>query len=392
MMRRTLLFLATSLAAFAADYSLIHERMNDYVNRGKIPGAVTLVRHKGEIVHFDAIGFQDIEAKKPMTKDSIFQVMSMTKPFTGVSIMMLVEEGKIALNDAVEKHLPEFRGQMVMDVAADGKQTLRKPSRPITVRDLMTHISGMTSPPVGLQELYTRMDKPLADAVLVYSQTPLVFDPGTKWQYSNTGIATLGRIVEVQSKMKFEDFLAQRIFQPLAMKDSHIFLPESKHSRLAAVYRIAEDGKLRKSGPEILGGDSLNYRKGAKYAAPEFALYTTASDLANFYQMMLNGGVFGGKRLISKASVELMTVVHTGDLKAGHMPGTAFGLTWEVVKDTLGGQALLSEGTFGHGGAFGTHGFVDPKKGLVGVFLIQMSSNASDAKYSFMSIAEAKTE
>jgi CubicO group peptidase (beta-lactamase class C family) len=389
---KTLLFLCTAVAAFAADYSLIRERMKDYVDRGTIPGAVTLVRHKGEIVAFDATGYQDIEAKTPMTKDSIFQVMSMTKPFTGVSIMMLLEEGKLALNDAVEKHLPEFRGQMAMDVAADGKRTLRKPSRPITIRDLMTHTSGMTGPPEGLKELHTRMDKSLADAVLVYSQTPLAFDPGTKWQYSNTGIATLGRVVEVLSKMKFEDFLAQRIFQPLGMKDSHIFLPESKHSRLAAVYHIGEDNKLHKSGAEILGGYSLGFRKGAVYAAPEFALYTTASDLANFYQMMLNGGIYGGKRLISRASVETMTMVHTGDLKAGHMPGTAFGLTWEVVKDPLGSQALLSKGTFGHGGAFGTHGFVDPNKGLVGVFLIQMSSNASDAKYSFMSIAEAKTE
>ena len=391
-MIRTILFLCSALAACAADYSLIHERMKDYVDRGSIPGAVTLVRHKGEIVSLDAVGYQDIEAKKPMTKDSIFQVMSMTKPFTGVAIMMLVEEGKIALNDAVEKLLPEFRGQMVMDVAADGKRTLRKPTRAITVRDLMTHTSGMTGPPDGLKELYTRMDKTLAEAVLVYSQTPLAFDPGTKWQYSNTGIATLGRIVETQSKMKFEDFLAQRIFEPLGMRDSHIFLPEAKHSRLAAVYRIGDDGKLHKSGEEILGGYSLDYRKGAKYSGPEFALYTTANDLANFYQMMLNDGVYGGKRLLSKASVKVMTMVHTGDLKAGHMPGTAFGLTWEVVNQPLGGQALLSEGTFGHGGAFGTHGFVDPKRSLVGVFLIQMSSNAADAKYSFMSIAEAKTE
>ena len=391
-MIRTILFLCSALAACAADYSLIHERMKDYVDRGSIPGAVTLVRHKGEIVSLDAVGYQDIEAKKPMTKDSIFQVMSMTKPFTGVAIMMLVEEGKIALNDAVEKLLPEFRGQMVMDVAADGKRTLRKPTRAITVRDLMTHTSGMTGPPDGLKELYTRMDKTLAEAVLVYSQTPLAFDPGTKWQYSNTGIATLGRIVETQSKMKFEDFLAQRIFEPLGMRDSHIFLPEAKQSRLAAVYRIGDDGKLHKSGAEILGGYSLDYRRGAKYSGPEFALYTTANDLANFYQMMLNDGVYGGKRLLSKASVKVMTMVHTGDLKAGHMPGTAFGLTWEVVNQPLGGQALLSEGTFGHGGAFGTHGFVDPKRSLVGVFLIQMSSNAADAKYSFMSIAESKTE
>ena len=389
---KTTLFLFSALAACASDYSLIHERMKDYVDRGAIPGAVTLVRHKGEIVSYDAVGYQDLEAKKPMTKDSIFQIMSMTKPFTGVAIMMLVEEGKLALNDAVEKHLPEFRGQMVLEIAGDGERALRKPARVITVRDLMTHTSGMTAPPEGIKEIHTRMDRTLADAVLVYSQTPLAFDPGTKWQYSNTGIATLGRIVEVYSGQKFEEFLAQRIFGPLGMKDSHIFLPEAKRSRLAAVYRIAEDGKLRKSGAEILGGNSLDYRKGAIYSGPEFALYSTAADLANFYQMMLNGGVYGGKRLISKAAVDVMTMVHTGDLKAGHMPGTAFGLTWEVVKDPLGGQALLSQGTFGHGGAFGTHGFVDPKKGIVGVFLIQMSTNAADAKYSFMSIAEAKTE
>jgi CubicO group peptidase (beta-lactamase class C family) len=365
----------------------IPKRMQELVDAGVLSGAVTLVQRHGAVASLEAVGWADIEAKKPMKADTIFQVMSMSKPFVGTAIMMLADEGKLAIGDSVEKHLPEFRGQMVTAKKNDdGSMVVKKPARVITIHDLMTHSSGMSYlPPAGMKELNTTMERTLADAVLLYSQMPLEFEPGSKWQYSNLGIAILGRIIEVRSGMPFEKFLETRIFQPLGMKDSHFFLPAEKHSRLAAIYKKGPDGKLMKAGDETLGGYALNFRKGAKYSAPEWGLYTTAQDLAAFYQMLLSGG----KKLISRSAIEVMTRKQTGQLRAGHMPNTAFGLTWEVIDDPRGELAYLSTGTFGHGGAFGTHGWVDPKKDMVGVFLIQMTGIDPGAKYGFMQMANS---
>ena len=217
----------------------IPKRMQELVDTGVLAGSVTLVQRHGAIASLEAVGWADIEAKKPMKADTIFQVMSMTKPFVGTSIMMLADEGKLSVSDTVEKHLPEFRGQMVLAKKNDdGSLLIKKPVRPITIFDLLTHTSGMSYlPPAGIKELNTNMDRTLADAVMLYSQMQLEFEPGSKWQYSNLGIAILGRIIEVRSGMAFEKFLETRIFQPLGMKDSHIFLPAEKHSRLAAIYK-----------------------------------------------------------------------------------------------------------------------------------------------------------
>jgi len=367
----------------------IPARMKAYVDQGVIPGAVTLVQRKGVLAALDAVGMQDMEAKKPMQTDSIFQIMSMTKPFTGVAIMMLVEEGKLRLNDPVEKHLPEFRDQWVIESKTNTTRSLRKPARPITIRDLMSHTSGMqTQPPPGIADLYARGHKNLAEAVSIFSQQPLEFDPGTRWLYSNMGIDTLGRIVEVASDTPFEKFLETRIFVPLGMKDSHIFLPADKQARLAPVY-APKDGAIAKMGPGFYGGDPMNYRKGSVYSGPAYALYSTAPDLARFYQMMLNKGTLDGKRLLSPLSVDVMTSVHTGNLQAGHNPGTGFGLTWEVTRETAGTLTFQSVGTFGHGGAYGTYGWIDPKKELVGVFMIQFSGSRTDVRDAFVEIANS---
>lgn len=366
----------------------IAERMKGYVDRGELAGVVALVSRHGVAGTLDAVGWADAVNKKPMRTDSIFQIMSMTKPVCGTAIMMMVDEGRLALNDPVEKHLPEFRGQMMVASREEGHVRLEKPKRPITVRDLMTHTSGMTSPPPGLAELYTRMDMVLADAVRVFAQQPLEFEPGTRWLYSNTGIATLGRLVEVASGMSFEKFLETRIFQPLGMKDSFLFPPADKLDRIVVVHSHA-NGKLVDAAPTILGGDSRKFRQGARYSAPEFGMYSTASDLAAFYNMIRAGGVHAGTRLVSKASVDVMTALHTGDLKAGHNPGTGFGLAWEVTKETAGTLNLMSVGSYGHGGAFGTHGWVDPAKDLVGVFLIQHAGNTGNSKQVFIAMAGA---
>ena len=349
----------------------IPERMKEFESHGQLAGTVTLLQRHGVLAHFEATGWADIEAKKPMQRDTIFQIMSMTKPITGIAIMMMAEEGKLRLTDPVERHLPEFRGQMMI-VSRDGdKLVLQKPPRPITIRDLMTHTSGMIGePPASTGPLMFNMNMPLDRAVAMYAQQPLDFEPGTKWQYSNTGLATLGRIVEVLSGMKYEEFLAKRIFEPLGMVDSHVVLPESKHARLAALYTV-EKGRMVKAGADALAGDPMKFRKGAVYSGPEFSVYSTAADLAKLYQMMLNKGTYDGKRLLSAASVETMSAVQSGDVKSGWDLGDGFGLTWEVTKDPIGTLTGLSLGAFHHGGAFSTFGYIDPKKDLIGVYMTQ---------------------
>ena len=361
-----------------AHLAQIAERMKEFEERGQLAGTVTLLQRHGALAHFEVTGWADIEAKKPMQRDTIFQIMSMTKPITGVAIMMLAEEGKLRITDPVERHLPEFRGQMMIASRDGDKLVLQKPPRPITIRDLMTHTSGMNGgPPASTGPLMIAMNMPLDRAVTIYAQQPLDFEPGTKWQYSNPGIATLGRIVEVLSGMKYEEFLAKRIFEPLGMVDSHVFLPESKHARLAALYTV-ESGRMVKDGPNALAGDALKFRKGATYSGPEFSVYSTAADLAKFYQMMLNKGTYNGKRLLSAASVASMSSVQTGDVKSGWDLGDAFGLTWEVTRDTIGTLTGLSKGAFHHGGAFSTFGYIDPAKDLVGVYMTQW--NGPDGK------------
>lgn len=380
---------AQSAGMDPAALARIKTRMQEFVDRGYVSGIVTLVQRRGQTVQFEAVGSADIEAKQPMRTDTLFQMMSMTKPVTGVAVMMLADEGKLRLNDAVELHLPEFRGQMMIESKTETAKVLRKPSRPITIRDLMTHTSGLAAtPPPGIAELLMKMDRPLSEAVSIYAQQPLEFEPGARWMYSNPGIATLGRIVEVVSGMPYEKFLDERIFKPLGMKDSHIYLPAGKQSRLAPVY-ASKDGKLQKSGAELLAGDPMKYRKGAVYSGPEYALQSSAADLARFYQMMLNKGALDGVRILSPAAVEIMSQVHTGDIRAGWLSGTGFGLTWEVVNAPIGTLTGMSIGNFNHGGAFGTFGFVDPKREMVGVFLVAHAGRTFEARDAFLMMAAA---
>jgi CubicO group peptidase (beta-lactamase class C family) len=363
-------------------------RMREFTQQGRVSGIVTLLQRNGALALLDATGFQDVDAKTPMRPDTIFQIMSMTKPVTGVAVMMMVEEGRLRLNDPVELHLPEFRGQMMIQSKTADTRVLVKPPRPITIRDVMTHTSGLPGgPPPGIAELLREMNRPLGEAVAIYAQQPLEFAPGSRWLYSNTGIATLGRLVEVASGLKFEDFLDQRIFTPLGMKDSHIFLPAAKRPRLAPLY-AERDSRLVKAGVQALGGDPMKHREGAIYSGPEYALHSTAADLARFYQMMLNRGTLDGQRILSPASVAVMTADHTPAIpNSGWLPAAGFGLTWEVTRDPLGTLTGLSTGAFHHGGAFGTFGWVDPKRNLVGVFLIQHSGSRADVRDAFLAMA-----
>lgn len=365
----------------------IPSRMQQFVDKGTVAGVVTLVARHGQVAELDAVGFTDMETKQPMRVDNIFQIHSMTKPIVAIAAMMLVEEGKLQIDDPVEKILPEFRGQWVVQSKNAEAMSLRRPSRPVTLRDLMTHTSGMsTNPPESIKELHGALHMPLADVVLVESQQPLDFDPGSKWQYSNTGIAALARVIEVVSGMPFEKFLELRIFKPLGMKDTYIFPPKEKHDRMPTAY-ILKDGKPVKYTADPLGEGVLKFREGAKYSLPEGGIYSTASDLYILYQMMLNKGQVNGVRILSPQSVELMTRVHTGDLTTSQS-GAGWGLGWFVIKDTAGAQSSLSPGTFGHGGRYGTFCFIDPQKDLIGIFMIHREGG-SEERQAFMALAES---
>lgn len=350
----------------------IPARMKSFVDQGTVAGAVTLVARHGQVAALDATGYTDIETRQPIRTDAIFQIHSMTKPIVCFAVMQLAEEGLLGLTDAVEKHLPEFRGQQVL-----AGQTLAKPTRPITIRDLMTHTSGMPlNPPPGIGELHGALHKSLADVTLILSQQPLAFQPGTRWQYSNTGIATLARIVEVLSGTPFEKYLEARIFQPLGMADTYIYPPAAKHHRMPTAY-ILKDGKPLKYTADPLGEGAMKFRVGAKYPLPEGGLYSTAADLFAFSQMMLNGGAYNGARLLSRAGVETMTANHTGDL-ATSTPGAGWGLGWFVIRDAPGTLSLLSPGAFGHGGRYGTYQFIDRKRDMIGLFLIHREGGAGE--------------
>jgi CubicO group peptidase (beta-lactamase class C family) len=365
--------------------SRIPERMKSFVDRGTLAGVVTLVARHGSIAALDSVGFTDLETKQALQTDAIFQIHSMTKPVVAIAAMILSEEGRIAVNDPVEKYLPEFRSMWVIDKQDERTRSLRRPSRPITVRDLMTHTSGLPlNPPPGIGELHRALHKTLNEAVLVISQQPLAFDPGTKWMYSNTGMAALGRIIEVVSGMPFEKFLESRIFKPLGMNDTYIYPPKEKFGRMPTAY-ILKDGRPLKYTADPLGEGAMKFRVGARYPLPEGGLYSTASDLFILFQMMLNRGQYGGVRILSPASVETMTRVYTGDLQAGG-PGMGAGLGWAVAREAA--AAPLSIGTFGHGGRYGTYCFVDPTKDMIGIFLIHREGG-SEERNAFVSMALA---
>ena len=346
--------------------SRIRERMQPFVDKNEVSGIVTLVGGPEGVQSIEALGRRDVEKDLPMRSDTLFRIASMTKPVTAIGIMMLVDEGKLAVDDPVEKHLPEFRGQMLVAEQSGETITLKKPSRPITLRDLLTHTSGLPgSPPPGLAELYLKRNHTLAEAVMAYSQRPLTFEPGSKWAYCNVGIDTLGRVIEAASGQTYETFLKERLFDPLGMPDTTFYPSPAQLERTALTYDL-KDGKLVASGTPLIGAAS-----GAKYPVPAGGLYSTAPDLAKLYRMMLGRGSLGGKKYLSEASVAAMTKVQTGDLKAGFTDGTGWGFGWGVVRQPTGVTEALSAGAYGHGGAFGTQAWIDPTKGRFAVLMIR---------------------
>ncbi|MGD0578432.1 MAG: serine hydrolase domain-containing protein [Bryobacteraceae bacterium] len=363
---------------------LIPARMQEFVDDGSISGAVSLVAYRGKVVALDAVGFSDIENHKPMRAGTIVQIMSQTKSFTGVAAMMLVEEGKLDLTRAVQDYLPEFKGQLVEEKRPDGATSTHPPEHPMTVWQLMCHTSGFAFLPSSgpLSRIHFTLDATLEEAVRGFARERLVTEPGKKYSYSNMGIATLGRIIEVVSGKEYSRFVQDRILDPLGMQDSFFYPPESKRARIAMIYQH-EDGKLVLSRGRAQAGDPAAYRAGAKYPGPELGLYSTAADLFRFYQMLANGGEFNGRRVLSAQAVEAMKQDRTPE-------HSGYGLTVSVRNNPALLFDLVSPGSFGHGGAFGTSGMVDPRNELVIIFLPQMNDGtAGTAQHLFTQIAES---
>jgi len=361
----------------------IRARMQSFVDNGTIAGAVTLVARHGEIASIESVGLADIAERRPMQEDSLFWIASMTKPITAVAILMLQDKGKLWVDDPVEKHLPEFKGQWLLDSQTNGVACLERPPRPVTIRHLLTHTSGLDEMPAP------RTKSSLAELVVGNSQRPLRFPPGDRWSYSNAGINTLGRIVEVVSGEDFADFVETRIFKPLGMRDTTFWPTPAQAKRLAKSYQPKANGKeLEEVGISFIQGKLGDRSRTPK---PAGGLFSTARDYYRFCQMMLNGGTWNGKRLLSQEGVTAMTRTQTADIKTGFTEGMSFGFGFAVVKNPTGVTQMLSPGTFGHGGAYGTQAWIDPKKDMVFLLMIQRAklpnADASDVRRAFQEAA-----
>ena len=405
-MKTTSLLLAISFCALCAEHprrvspaaaqrlAAIPARFQELVDRNQLAGAVLLVEQHGEVALLKALGYQNLELRTPMRTDSIFQIMSMTKPITAAGLMILVEEGKVILTDPVEKYLPEFHNQPApLETSAPPAVPglPRRGPRRMAVWNLLTHTNGMSDPPADQRkQIQYDMGLSLADAVKFYAAQPPRFEPGARWAYSNEGLATAGRIIEVVSGEPYEKFIDERILKPLGMRDSFYFPDQTRIPRIAMLYRD-DQGKLVLPGADVLGGDPTLYRKGAKYPAPEYGLYSTATDLAAFYQMILNGGTYRGKRILSRSTVDAMTTLQTGAFDTANR-GFGNGLAFMVQKDSEATLDLLGPGVFGHNGAFGTWVFADKNKDLIGAVLIQLSGNNQFVQHLFSGMVESAVD
>jgi CubicO group peptidase (beta-lactamase class C family) len=329
------------------------------------------------ILHQDATGLADIAAEKPMRPDTIFWIASMTKPITATAILLLVDEGKLSVDDLVEKHIPEFSKLK----AAGGSPAA------VTIRHLLTHTSGMAD--ITQEEAVKVTD--LAGLMPLYAARPTTFKPGEKWAYCQSAINTAGRIVEVVSGMSFVDFLETRLFKPLGMKDTTFYLSTEQAARLAKSYKRAKDGSLEAAENFILLGKSATSRD--RFPAANGGLFSTAGDYARFCRMILRRGELDGKRYLRPESVALMTSLQTADLKTGFTEGNGWGLGWCIVRAPQGVSAMLSPGSFGHGGAYGTQAWIDPRRQRAYILLVQRAdfpnSDASEVRRVFQTTAAA---
>ena len=379
-----ILGLFATLTASAQDPKVpgIGAAMQGMIANQEVAGAVTVVVTKSRVLHLEADGFADVAAKRPMAADTLFWIASTTKPVTGVAILILQDEGKVTVGDPVAKYLPEF---------ANLKTPSGKPAN-LTLTQILTHTSGLgEAGGPAAQEART-----LADLVPLWLAAPMQYEPGEQWKYTQSGINAAARIVEVVSGMTFDAFVQTRIFDPLGMKDTTFYPTEAQRARLATAYaRNKETGALEPVPPRSDFGSRNSPPQG------NGGLYSTATDYARFCQMLLNGGTFDGRRYLSERSMKLLTTSQTGDMSTGFFQTEAYGnrgsnYSWGIATCILrsphdGVAAMLSPGTYGHGGAWGTQAWIDPVKGLAYVLMVQRSnfpnSDASEVRRDFQQAA-----
>ena len=360
----------------------IDDAMNDWVKQGWMNGAVGMIIRDGKIVYYKAAGYNDIDAKTPLPKDDIFRIASQTKAITSVAVMILYEEGKFLLDDPVSKYIPSFTHEQVLDKfnETDSSYTTVPAKRDVTIRDLLTHTSGIDYAQIGSKEakaiyaknnitagLDVHNDK-LSDAMNRLGSLPLLHQPGEKWTYG-LNIDLLGDLIEIWSGMTLDEFFHKRIFEPIGMNDSYFNVPKEKENRLVNLYQEDSLGHLIKQSGEALGVD-VNYPLRTKtYFSGGGGLSSTIYDYAIFLQMLLNGGEYNGKRLLSRNTVRIMTMNQIGDIDFGN---NKFGLGFAIVTEKSSGESPSQAGTFSWGGAFSTSYWVDPKEKMIVQFYRQL--------------------
>jgi len=365
----------------------VGEAVDRHIAAGNVAGAVTLVARRGKIAHFEAQGVMDVDTKKPMAKDNLFRLASMSKPITGVAIMMLVEEGKIRLTDPVSRFIPEFTNPSKVAVPRPGPQgapqgppaqgrqggapvyDVVSVNRPITIADLLKHGSGLVSGGLGAADAARLAERTPTDTLATYipklANVPLDFQPGTLWRYSGqAGFDVLSRVVEVVSGQTYDKFLQERLLGPLNMPDTGFFAPAGKAARVVTMSESTPNG-LR----TVARTDSTVYFSGAG------GMMSTAEDYLQFAQMMLNGGELNGRRYLSPQTMALMTSNHTGDMVNGQFGrpprGMGFGLSMQVVMDPVAADLRVSKGAFGWAGGTGVSFWVEPTEQLVSIYFVQ---------------------
>jgi len=357
--------------------------LQSFVDKHIAAGVVALVENRDGVLALEKAGYASLADKTPIRDDALFWIASMSKSLTGAGLMILVDEGKVSLDDPVEKYLPEFKGQMVS--GPDGKDAPHPPSHPITVREIMDHTSGL----VLASEKNLKRTQVLKDDVAEYAAHPLRQEPGTKYEYNNCGINTGGRIIEVVSGMPYGDFMQQRLFDPLGMKDTTCWPTEEQAARLAHSARFTEDKtglvevKLDANVPAraieklsegahvpaaIIGdmGFGIAGDYGKHYAMPAGGYFSTAHDLGQFCRMLLRGGELDGKRYLSEKAVRTMSANQTGDVKVSSQEAYGVGVSVKLT-----GEEGPAPGSFGHRGARRTAMWIDPKNELAMIILVE---------------------
>jgi CubicO group peptidase (beta-lactamase class C family) len=379
-----ILALTATLSAFAAEPKLpgVGAAMQEMIAKHEVAGAVTVVVTGNTLLHLEATGYADVARKRPMTPDTLFWIASMTKPITGAAILMLQDEGKLNVADPVAKYLPEF---------ANLKTPSGKPAN-LTLTQILTHTSGLgEAGGAAAQQART-----LADLVPLWLAAPMQYEPGEKWKYTQSGINAAARVVEVVSGMTFDAFLQKRLFDPLGMRHTTFYIGDEQRASLVTAYAKNKDtGVLDAVPPRPEFGPRDRPPQG------NGGLYSTGPDYARFCQMLLNGGTFEGRRYLSPAAMKFLTTPQTGDLQTGFFQGDTYGnrganYGWGIATSILraphdGVAAMLSPGTYGHGGAWGTQAWIDPVKGVAYILMVQRSnfpnSDASDVRGRFQQAA-----